>query len=93
MVTPHGSSEFLCKVKLLAVVADLPAKAPLLNYNTMASLDVVLVNIKESRYNSEAMASTEINRGRALREDNIPGASLGGRSANTLTIPALKRWL
>ena len=39
------------------------------------------------------MANAEINRGRPLREDDIPGASLGGRSVNTLTIPALKRWL
>ena len=31
--------------------------------------------------------------GRALLEEDIPGASLGGRDATTLTIPALKRWL
>ena len=30
--------------------------------------------------------------GRALREEDIPGASLGGRDASALTIPAL-RWL
>ena len=29
-------------------------------------------------------------RGRVLREEDLPGASLGGRDANTLTIPALK---
>ena len=39
---------------------------------------------------TEAMTNE---RGRPFREDDIPGASLGGRSANTLTIPALKRWL
>ena len=35
------------------------------------------------------------NRGRALLEEDILGlgASLGGRDATTLTIPALKRWL
>ena len=32
-------------------------------------------------------------RGRVLREEDIPGASLGGCDANTLTIPALKPWL
>ena len=33
------------------------------------------------------------NSGRVLREEDIPGASLGGRNPTTLTIPALKRWL
>ena len=33
------------------------------------------------------------NRGCALREEDIPGTTLGGRDASTLTIPALKRWL
>ena len=35
---------------------------------------------------NEAMATS-------LCEDDIPGASLRGRSPSTLTIPALKRWL
>ena len=39
------------------------------------------------------MVNAEINRGQPLREDDISGASLGGRSVNTLIIPALKRWL
>ena len=39
------------------------------------------------------MANAEIGSSSALCEDNIPGASLCGRSASTLTIPALKRWL
>ena len=30
---------------------------------------------------------------KALQEEDIPGASLGGRDARTLTIPALKGWL
>ena len=34
-----------------------------------------------------------INRGRALKEEDIPGASLSGCSAATLTIPVLKHWL
>ena len=38
----------------------------------------------------EAMATKQIS---ALCEDDIPGASLSGRSASTLTVPALKRWL
>ena len=42
---------------------------------------------------SEAMASKEIDHSSALCEDDIPGASLCGRSASTLTVPALKRWL
>ena len=29
----------------------------------------------------------------ALREEDIPGATLGGCDASTLTIPALERWL
>ena len=33
------------------------------------------------------------NCGFALREEGIPGATLGGCDASTLTIPALKRWL
>ena len=39
----------------------------------------------------EVMSTNE--RGWALRAEDIPGASLGGRDACTLTIPALKRWL
>ena len=45
------------------------------------------------RSRTEAMTNAEMDCGRALCEDDIPGASLGGRSANTLTVPALKRWL
>ena len=38
-----------------------------------------------------SMATKQIS---ALCEDDIPGASLSGRSASsTLTVPALKRWL
>ena len=32
-------------------------------------------------------------RGRLLEEENIPGASLGGHSASTLTVVALRHWL
>lgn len=32
-------------------------------------------------------------RGRPLQEEDIPGASLGGRSASALTVVALRRWL
>ena len=39
------------------------------------------------------MANAEIGTSSALCKDNIPGASLHGCSASTLTIPALKRWL
>ena len=28
-----------------------------------------------------------------ISENDIPGASLGGRDPSTLTVPALKRWL
>lgn len=33
------------------------------------------------------------NHGCALQEKEIPGASLGGCDASTLTIPTLERWL
>ena len=42
---------------------------------------------------SEAMASKEIDHSSALYDDDIPGASLCGSSASTLTVPALKQWL
>ena len=41
----------------------------------------------------KATAKKEIGCGSALCEDDIPGASLSGRSASTLTVSALKRWL
>lgn len=31
--------------------------------------------------------------GEVISENDIPGASLGGRDPSTLTVPALKRWL
>ena len=41
----------------------------------------------------EIEASTATKQISALCEDDIPGASLSRRSASTLTVPALKRWL
>ena len=41
----------------------------------------------QGRVNKEAMNTAD--RGQVLREEDLPGASLGGRYANMLTIPAV----